>query len=365
MENRFNNLGVEEDQMNFEEARVEEMSPQNGGQLDLDDFKKKLEKDGYEDAMNNINSYPENEIGPGFERSLDAYIANQNPEIRDPQISQQNPQIHNPEILGQPLEQTAQKPILPEQLEKAENTKLRGNIAEYGEINNLSYQVNEVLDMLSIGIEEALEQAQKYRNLSSKDKFVGIPVYSSLKKVRESKKFKKLMHSIETTYMKLPENMRNARYASLLNNDKISQKYGKGDKLEAAGEAVGTAGIGVAVAGYAGLATNIAANTIAPGIGAAAVMGGGVLTSLVGGAMASIGRFKTIDSDYDLDKAIHELGALHKEVYNHKNGIPTGGYQELYVNRGLTNMETMMSGGARGSLAVGMAGGVVGGMMAD
>jgi hypothetical protein len=338
MENRFNNPGGEE------EAKIDEMFPQDGAQPDLVEFGNALNKGRYEDAMNDITSYPENnEIGPEFEQSLDQHIANQNPQI----------------------EQTAQEPIPPEQLEKVENTKLRENVAEYGGTNNLSYQVHEVLDMLSVGIGEALEQAQKYRNLSSKDKFVGIPIYSSLKKVRESKKFKKLMNSIETTYMKLPENMRSARYASLLNNDKISQKYGKGDKLEAAGEAVGTAGIGVAIAGYAGLATNLAANAIAPGVGTAAVMGGGVLTSLVGGAMASIGRFKTIDSDYDLDKAIHELGALHKEVYNHKNGIPTGGYQELYVNRGLTNMEMMMSGGTRGSLAAGVAGGMAGGMMVD
>jgi len=346
MEKRFNNSGE-----NSQGIESQLTQTQQGGQFELPEFEKALDKGSYEEAMNKIGQYPVNEIGEKFEQSLDEHIA------------KQNPQINVSESLGGT--EKVKETISPEQLEKAENVKLRGNIAQYGEVNNLSYQTHEILDMLSVAIEEAVEQAQKYRNLSSKDKFVGIPIYSSLKKVRESKKFKSLMASIGKTYMKLPTNMRSARYISLLNNDKISKKYGKGDKLEAAGEAVGAAGIGVAIGGYASLATGIAANVVAPGVGTAAVIGGGVLTSMVGGVMASIGRFKTIDSDYDLDKAIHELGALHEEVYKYKNGIPIGGYQELYVNRGLTNMEMMMSGGARGSLAAGMVGGIAGGMMVD
>jgi len=327
-----------------------------GGKLQgsgIDQFSSDLNKGRYEEAMDDVYGIPESATGDlnSYEGRLDEHIANQNPSLN--------------ESLGS-------ESISPRQLEESENAKLKNRIAEYGETNNLDYQVHEVLDMLSGAIEDALEQAQKYRNLSSKNKFMGIPIYSSLKKISASKKFRDLMANIEETYMKLPENMREKRYMQLLNHDKISKTYGKGDKLEATGEAVAAAGVGAALGGYAMVAktTMGIGMTAMPGVGIAALIGGGawvamkggVIGALAGSVMKTFGRFKSIDSDYELDKAIHELHGLHEKVHEYKNGAKPGQYQELYTGNAMTNLE-MMAGNSGGSVATGLAAGMMGGAL--
>ncbi|MBU1446182.1 hypothetical protein KKD70_02890 [Patescibacteria group bacterium] len=343
-ENQFKYRGPEWDR--------EDVRPQAQGSQ-IDEFSSDLNKGRYAEATDHVYAIPESATDDldSYEGRLDAHIANQNPSLK--------------ESLGT-------ETISASQLEKSENAKLKNRIAEYGETNNLDYQVHEVLDMLSGAIEDALEQAQKYRNLSSKNKFMGIPIYSSLKKISASKKFRELMANIEETYMKLPENMREKRYMDLLNHDKISKTYGKGDKLEATGEAVATAGVGAALGGYAMVAktTMGIGMTAMPGVGIAALIGGGAwaamkvgaLGALAGSVMKTFGRFKSIDSDYELDKAIHELHGLHEKVHGYKNGAKPGQYQELYAGNAMTNLE-MMAGNSGGSVGTGLAAGMIGGAL--
>jgi len=257
------------------------------------------------------------------------------------------------------------KPFTPNQVENERRPQLEKQVADYGMKHNLDYQTNQILDELLAALDEAVDQAEIYRLKSSREKTWGFPLVTSIQKLFHTKKFKGLLARVEDLYNKVPPELKNKRYMDLLNKDKVSARYGQGDKTSLVGETIGLAGVGTVTAGAAiSMNALMASAAVIPGAGLGLLIGGG-LASIIGGIVSYFGESKSIESDKQIDQATTKLHDFRTEVLGLKQGVPPNTFQRTYVQNSLTNLELMTGASTGRGFGTAAAGGVAGGVAAS